>query len=265
MTKISSIGKSGSSSDIGAVAQIANLDIVSATLEQLLNRRPGMSGLGCLFGPSGWGKSFSSNTLANETSAYYVQMKSTWSAKDFLCKILIEMKVPYLFKKSTGEFSTTVPSVTTLLDLVTEQLSLSRKMLIIDEFDYAVEKPRLVALTRDIYEGSQGSILMVGEELLPQKLKAWEKFHSRVSSWAQAQPVSVSDAIQLRPIYCPNVVLPEDVLKVLTDKSKGSVRRMVNYFGAIDVHVLNYGLSEITLKSLEGVALTADDAPVRRF
>jgi hypothetical protein len=48
----------------GGIAAIATFDLVATTLDQLTNRRFGMDGIGCLFGPSGWGKTFSSNVLA---------------------------------------------------------------------------------------------------------------------------------------------------------------------------------------------------------
>lgn len=237
----------------GGVASIATLDMVAATLERLSNRRLGVPGIGVLYGPSGWGKTFSTNTLANESRAYYVQMLSAWRSKDLLEKILSEMGVAH--GKAT---------VSKLLDMVTQQLSASRRTLIIDEFDHAAKSDKLVELTRDIYEGSQGSLLLVGEELLPRKLEAWERFHSRVSTWAPAQRVSLEDAIKLAPIYCPGIGLGDGVLDKLVTRSKGSVRRVVNDLTAIHEHCQLYALDEVELQTLADIALPADRAPERR-
>lgn len=237
----------------GGVANIATLDMVAATLERLGSRRVGVPGIGVLYGPSGWGKTFSTNTLANQSRAYYVQMLSAWRSKDLLEKILAEMGVAH--GKAT---------VSKLLDMVTQQLSASRRTLILDEFDHAAKSDKLVELTRDIYEGSQGSLLLVGEELLPRKLEAWERFHSRVSTWAPAQRVSLEDATKLAPIYSPGIAIDDAVLDRLVTLSKGSVRRVVNCLTAIHEHSQLYGLDEVRETALATIALPSDRAPERR-
>lgn len=253
MTKSLATSKPMLARPTGGVASIATLDLVAATLERLSNRRLGVPGIGVLYGPSGWGKTFSTNTLANESRAYYVQMLSAWRSKDLLEKILSEMGVAH--GKST---------VSKLLDMVTQQLSASRRTLIIDEFDHAAKNDTLVELTRDIYEGSQGSLLLVGEELLPRKLEAWERFHSRVSTWAPAQKVSIEDAIKLTPIYCPGITVADDALARLVVLSKGSVRRVVNCLTAIHEHSQLYALDEVSAQTLAGITLPSDRAPERR-
>ena len=96
----------------------------------------------------------------------------------------------------------------------------------IDEFDYCVRNDSMIELVRDIYEGSQATLLLLGEEMLPQKLKKWERFHSRILSWIPAQPVSLQDAAALAPIYCPGVHVADDLLDHLVKLSGGSVRRV---------------------------------------
>lgn len=237
----------------GGVAAIATLDVVVATLEKLTSRRQGVPGIGVLYGPSGWGKTFATNTLASEARAYYVQMASAWRSKDLLIKILAEMGVSH--KTST---------VSKLLDLVSQQLAASRRTLIIDEFDHAAKSDALVELTRDIYEQSQGSLLLVGEEMLPRKLEAWERFHSRVATWAPAQKVSIDDSVKLAPIYCPGIRLADEVIDSLVERSKGSVRRVVTCLTVIHDHAMLNALEEISVKTLAKIVLPSDRAPERR-
>lgn len=139
--------------------------------------------------------------------------------------ILIEMSLASRNGKSPG----TIPQ---MLDQVTQQLSASGRPLIIDEFDHCCRSDNMVELVRDIYEGSQATIIIAGEEMLPQKLKRWERFHSRVLSWIPAQPVSLPDARALAPIYCHGVQVGDDLLQQLVNLSGGSVRRVcVNLAG----------------------------------
>lgn len=251
MSKIVAISKDRPT---GGVANIATLDVVSATLEKLINRRQGVPGIGVLYGPSGWGKSFSANMLASDSRAYYVQMAGIWQPKDMLGKVLAEMGMTYHQSATAAK----------LLDLVSGQLSASKRTLIIDEFDYATEKVSLLKLTRDIYEQSQGSLLLIGEERLPRKLEEWEHFHNRVLTWAPAQKVSFDDAVQLAAIYCPKIALADDVTQSLVDRSKGSVRRVVTCLTAIYEHALLVALDEVNLKALAKIVLPNDRASERR-
>lgn len=202
------------------VAQIQNLDLVRVAAERLANRQSSLPGFACLFGPAGYGKTTALNAIGHETRAYYTQMRSAWSRKTLLEKILIEMGI-----KAQG----TIPH---MLDQVCQQLGASRRPLMIDEFDFALRTDNMVELVRDIYEGSQSTIILAGEELLPQRLKRWERFHSRILSWIPAQPVSLRDAHLLAPIYAPGLAVAEDLLDHLVGIAAGSVRRVcVNLAG----------------------------------
>lgn len=196
------------------VAQIHNLSLVRTAAERLNGRTAGLPGMAAMYGPAGYGKTTAALAIANENRAYFVQMRSAWGRKALLEKVLLEMGA-----KPAG----TIPQ---MLDQVCEQLATSGRMLMIDEFDYCVRNDSMIELVRDIYEGSQATLLLLGEEMLPQKLKKWERFHSRILSWIPAQPVSPMDAAALAPIYCPGVHIATDLLEHLVKLSGGSVRRV---------------------------------------
>jgi hypothetical protein len=202
-------------------AQIHNLELVRTAVERLTNRTQGLPGLAALYGPAGYGKTTAALAVANETRAYFVQMRSAWTRKTLLEKVLAEMSI-----KPHG----TIPA---LLDQACTQLAASGRMLILDEFDHCVRSDAMVELVRDLHEGGGAApILLLGEELLPNRLKKWERFHSRVLSWIPAQPVSTADAAALAPIYCPGVHVGTDLLDHLVHIASGSVRRVsVNLAG----------------------------------
>ena len=190
--------------------------------------------------------------MANEVRAYFVQMRSAWTRKTLLEKVLTEMGI-----KPHG----TIPQ---MLDAACTQLAASGRMLIIDEFDYCVRSDAMVELVRDLHEGGGAApILLLGEELLPQKLKKWERFHSRVLSWIPAQPISVADAGALAPIYCPGVHVASDLLEHLVKHAAGSVRRVsVNLAGIAEEAALE-GWDAVTLDTWGNRPLYTGEAPRR--
>lgn len=237
---------------VNRIAPIANLDLVAVVMEKLVHRQDGLPGLAVYYGPSGWGKTTATVAVANRSRAYYAQMRSSWTRKDLLEKILFEMGI-----KPAGR-------TTQLLDQICEQLAASRRPLILDEFDYAADKSGHVELVRDIYEGSQSSLLLVGEEMLPNKLKRFERFHGRVLSWLPAVAVSLDDVKKLAPIYCPDIDLAEDLLSHLVAISHGSVRRVtVNLVNVLDAALIE-GWDSIDRKQWGDRPLYTGDAPKRR-
>ena len=237
---------------VNRVASISNLDLVAVAAEKLLHRVDGLPGIGVMYGEPGRGKTIACVALANQTRGYYVQMRSAWSRKALLEKILFEMG-----SKPAG-------TITHLLDQICEQIAASRRPLIIDEFDFCLRSDGMVELVRDIYEGSQGTMLLIGEEMLPQKLKKWERFHSRVMAWIPALPVSLDDARKLAPIYCPQVQIADDLLARVTDLAHGSVRRVCVNLTRIHEEGLLIAESEMTLAKWGDRDLYTGDAPKRR-
>lgn len=237
---------------VNRVAHISNLDLVAVATEKLLSRVDGLPGIGVIYGEAGRGKTFACSALANQARGYYVQMRSAWNRKALLEKILFEMGI-----KPTG-------TIANMLDMICEQLAASRRPLIIDEFDFCLRADAMVELVRDIYEGSQGTLLLVGEEMLPQKLKKWERFHSRVMAWIPAMPVSLNDAQQLAPIYCPDVKVADDLLQHIVQQAHGSVRRVCVNLTLILEQANLLAESEMTLALWGDRDLYTGEAPKRR-
>ena len=177
--------------DIKTVAALANVRLAQAALDRSMARPVHLPGIVALYGPSGWGKSTAAAYCANKTQAYYIACKSAWSRKAFLGAILKQMGI------APGA------SLADMLDRIAEQLALSRRPLIIDEFDYMVQRHD-VELVRDIYESSLSAILMIGEEQVTSQAQNVERFYSRIMHWVQAEPVNLDDAGLLAKLYAPS-------------------------------------------------------------
>ncbi len=234
------------------IAPLVNVSLCSTALANAMNRPPHLPGLLVMYGPSGIGKSFSAAYAANRYQAYYVECKSSWTRKALLAAILNSMGIVP---------AKTLPEMT---DQAAEQLALSGKPLIIDEMDHIVEK-KAVEVIRDLYEGSQGTILMIGEECLPSKLKVWERFHNRILDWIPAQLASLEDCRLLARLYSPEVMIADDLLEEITRSAKGCVRRMCVNIEQIRRIAQDVGVSEISLAEWGNRSLYTGDAPKRRL
>lgn len=232
-------------------AQIHNLELVRTASERLVGRTSGLPGLAVMYGPAGYGKTTAAGAVANENRSYFVQIRSAWSRKALLEKVLVEMSI-----KASG-------TISDMLDQVAAQLAASGRMLILDEFDYAARSDGMIELVRDIYEASLATILLLGEEMLPQKLKKHERFHSRVLSWIPAQPVSLDDAALLAPIYAPDVGVAEDLLVHIVKFSGGSVRRVCVNLAAVSEAANVEGWDRAGLREWGDRQLYTGEAPRR--
>lgn len=198
---------------VNPIANLTNVGICAGALERSMNRPQHLPGLVVFYGPSGWGKSMACTRAANTYRAYHVECRDTWNRKKLLSAILGDM--------------TMLPSRTLadMLDQIAEQLVASRRPLIIDEADKLIDRG-MIEMIRDLYEQSNAPILLAGEELLPDKLRKIERMHGRILHWAPAQPVGMSDAIQLRELYANRVPVADDLLTQIVKISKGSARRV---------------------------------------
>lgn len=219
-------------SGLGQIAPLANIGVIEAALHRLANRGPGDPGIIDISGPSGYGKSMAAAWAKARHRAYYLQLDDFVTKKSLLialCRVL-------------GLNNGNAPRGTTaeLADMVAAQLNASRRTLIIDEFDFAVDK-NLVMSVFSIYEKSKASIILIGEEALPAKLERWEKFSGRVLDTFYAEAISLADARTLARHKYPDFTFADDLLQHLVELSKGSVRRVNNNLGAIHNEGMSLG------------------------
>lgn len=240
------------SAPVNTIAPLRNVAVAMSAMERAIERPQHLPGMVTFSGPSGFGKSMAAAYVANRHKAFYVEAKSTWTKKAVLLAILREMgKVP----------AKTIPE---MADQVADELVLSGRPLIVDEMDHIVTKGA-VEVIRDIYEGSKAPILLIGEELLPIKLKQWERFHGRILAWLQAEPVDITDASHLRGLYCRKVELADDLLARIVQVAHGSARRVCTNLEKVQTEALSDGVSVADLAWWGERPFDTGEPPARRF
>lgn len=235
---------------VNTIAPLRNVMLLAELIERVLNRKAGLPGMATFHGFSGYGKSFAAMYAANKHRAYHVQVKSVWTRKKLCLSVLTEMGVA------------PAATISDMVDQIGQQLSLSGRPLIIDEADYLVAK-NMVEVIRDIYESSQSTIILIGEEQLPQKLKVWERVHGRMLDWVAAEPASLADAKHLARLYCRGITVADDLLEALSTASAGSVRRTCVNLDRVREQAQTAGLTEIDKARFAGEFFTGTP-PARR-
>jgi len=218
----------------GSVAPLRNVAALVELITRLKTRSYGLPGMATFYGPSGYGKTTAAIYSANKFQAYHVQVLSVWTKKNLCEAILEDMGI--------------APAKTTanMVRQIAENLARSDRPLLIDEADHLVAK-NMIEIVRDIHESSGAPVILLGEEMLPQKLERWERVHGRMLDWVAAEPGVLEDVGYLAPLYCPNVTLDGELKQRLLTESNHSIRRICNNLD----HVLKFA----RLRNMKAVTL----------
>lgn len=238
---------------INTLAPLRNVANFLTLTRRLQDRGAGLPGMGCFYGPSGFGKSTAAIYGANAQQACLVQCKSVWTQKKLCQEILKELGL--------------VPAkvIADMVDQIAEALALEDVPLIIDEADVLVNK-KMVEVVRDIYESSLVPVILIGEELMPQKLRKWERLHGRILSWVAAEPCDEQDFDLLVGIRCQGIELEPDLKARMAKASNGSARRIVENLEMAREIAATHGLARVTMRDWgKREFFTGETPDARRF
>lgn len=216
-----------------SVATLRNVVAMVQLVERVRSRAPTLPGMAVFYGPSGYGKSTAATYAANTFDAYQVQAQSTWTKKSLCETILLEMGLD-----PRGR-------VDQMVREISREIAATGRPLLIDEADHIVSRG-LIELVRDIYEGSEASIILVGEENLPRSLMRWERVHGRMLAWIAAEPGVMADVDQLAQIYCPGLEIEEGLKAQLLSDSHHSIRRICVNLDDIRLFARAQGLKRVS-------------------
>ncbi len=247
---VSMAGKTGDFKG-GRWAALKNVTLCAKAVTRALARERNLPGIVVLYGPSGWGKSMAASYCANNFEGVYVAARSYMTKKSFLESILKEMGI------RAGR------TVAEMMEQVADELDKSQRPLLIDEADHLVDRA-MIELVRDLHEMSRATILLIGEEQFPRKLKARsERFHNRVLVWQPAQPMSQEDARLLAEFYCRDLHLADDLLDHARRAAGNVARVFCCNLDTIREHCHKTDVKKIDLAGWGKRELYSGDAPSR--
>lgn len=231
-----------------SVQPLTNVAKMAALVTELQNRTFGMPGLGVFHGYPGYGKTFGAIFCASAFDVIHISMQGDWTKKTFLERLLSELGLPP---------KRVVPD---MVLQACEALAQDGRTLIVDEADYAFRRG-VIELIRDLHDGSDTPVIMIGMEEFPQKLRKYELIDSRVMSWVAAQPATLKDAGLLAHVYAEGVEIADDLLDAILERNTGNVRRMVTDLAQVKSEAGKMGQTTMSLQDWGGIEFRRQDAP----
>lgn len=237
---------------ISNVAPLRNVMLLGAAIQQLRSRDPDLPGMGCFYGFSGYGKSSAATYNAQVYDACWVEVKSVWSRKVLATKIVQALGM------------TPQGMISDMVEQIGEELAKSGRPLLLDEA-HQLCRDEMMGVIHDIYVSSHGSaMVLIGEEMLPQRLRRWERIHNRIGAWPAAQPADLRETRVLASLKQPHLSLADEVLRVVLEKSAANFRRIVANLNQINLYALTSGRNEITLADVPRIDFFLGEAPAPR-
>lgn len=234
------------------VAPLRNVMLLGALIRTVTGRDEGMPGIACFYGFSGYGKSQAALYNTQATRACWVEVKSVWTRKTLVEKICKNLGIP------AGR------TVADSVERIGEELAKSGRPLLLDEA-HILCTDSMMKLVHDIYESSHGaSVVLIGEEMLPQSLARWERVHNRILVWEAAQPADLREVGVFAKLKCPELTLSEAVLQKTLVESKAVARLIVSNLNQVKDYARIEGKSVISEGDIASIRWMNGQAPSAR-
>lgn len=235
----------------GTIAPLRNVTLFNELVTRVVDRPRHLPGLATFHGFSGYGKTWAATYAANRFQAYYVEVGESWTKVKFCKALLIELGL-----QPRG-------TVADMVDAIIGQLAVTDRPVIIDEFDQVVKR-RYHETVREIHDKAGASIILIGEELLPQHLAVHERFHNRVLDWVAAAPADEEDAAVLAQLYAPELTFSDDMVALIASGADQRVRRICTRIDEIRKVARSEGWTEIDAAVWGNRPLPSGRPPARR-
>ena len=216
------------------VAPLANVARLSALIERCANRTHGLPGMGCFYGTAGYGKTTAGICATNWQNACHIEAAPIGGVKRLLETLVTELGLRPARSSSL------------LFDQAAQELALTNRTLIIDEADFVL-RDTMIEVVRKLHDIASVPVILIGESLLPERLKRWERVHGRILAWVAAEPATLDDVKHLTAIYAPHVDIAADLRAKLLSASRHSIRYISTNLDAFREFAAVRGLDRLSL------------------
>ncbi|MDK3072728.1 ATP-binding protein [Sedimentitalea sp. JM2-8] len=234
-----------------SIQPLRNVAALVTLIKRVQKRGFGLPGMATFYGPPGFGKTYAACHAAAALDAIHIPVQKLWTKKTLLTSILNELSI------------VPRPTMADMMMQVNEGLALSGRPLIIDEADYAVARG-LIEIIRDFHDGSSMPVILIGMEMLPQKLSKWELVDGRMLAWVGAEPADLRDAQMLARVYARDIVIDDALLERIVTVNKGNARRISTDLAHVNEQSLMQGSKRMTLDAWGDAPFLRGEAPAPR-
>ncbi len=203
------------------IVPVKNVARLAEAGNALIQRPPGMPGMGLIHAPTGFGKSTASTWFVVRCHGVFVRALQTSSPMSLLGSIRRELDI-----EPRGSCADTVGQIVV-------KLAETRRPLFIDEANYVVENKRLINTLRDIHDLSTVPVILIGKPDMPRKIAADEQLAGRIAQRVEFFPLDMDDATLMAERLC-EVKVERELIERIHDAAGGSVRLIVVGLGAVE-------------------------------
>ena len=233
------------------VAPLANVARLVTLLKRLQNRAHGLPGMGCFYSPPGFGKTTAGVWVTNKSRACHIQALHFGGTKKLLTMIVTELGLK------------PARTVSDLYDQAVQEFGRTNRPLIIDDA-HLIAQQSTIETVRLLFDNTEVPIILMGEELLPQRLRNWAQVDSRIMSWVAAEPATADDVSHLAAIYAPKLALDAAMLAAILSVSAGSLRKVSTNLAFVAEHAAVLGVVKISRADWGDKPFLTRDAPQAR-
>lgn len=237
---------------INNVAPLANVARLTQLVDRCRQRPHGLPGMGCFFGRAGLGKTTAAVYATNRFDACHVTALPVGGVKSLMNMIVLNLGIQPPARTTEGLFAQAV-----------KELGATQRPLIIDEADNILVD-RTIELVRVLHDMTETPVILLGEELLPQKLQKWDRVHSRILSWVGAEAATLTDVDHLAKIYAHHITLSADMKEAVLSASRGSIRNVATNLAHVREHAVLNGWQTISLDQWGQRPMHTGEAPAPR-
>ncbi|MCG9624607.1 ATP-binding protein [Vibrio mediterranei] len=218
------------------VAPVKNLLSTQIALENLRQSAYGVPLVGLVHGLTGYGKTTAITYLYNQVNGIYVSARAHDSTSSLLHRIVEELGSQPMHRINKN------------VDFIIEKMSMDERPLFIDEADYLMQDKRMLETVRDLYDGTEVPIILIGMDQIARRISTHKQFYNRISEWVEFKPADMDD-VQTMADYLleDGIKVDEELLNHLRISTGGELRRITIGLQKIESLAIANELELITL------------------
>ncbi|MGF1723342.1 AAA family ATPase [Photobacterium nomapromontoriensis] len=218
------------------VAPVKNVSATQIAFSTLFQRAYGVPGIGLIHGPSGYGKTTTTTYLYNQVNGIYVSARAHDTTQSITSRIVEELG------------SEPCRNINKNIDFIIEQMSMYERPLFIDEADYMMGDVRMLETVRDLYDGTEVPVILIGMDQIARRISTRKQFYNRISEWVEFKPADLEDVqIMADNLLEDGVTADEALLDHLRHCACGEMRRITIGLTKIEHLALANELEVVTL------------------